>query len=134
MLDFRIQNLGDVSVFRCTGRIVAGDEARLRNAVIKDGAMRAVLDLAEIGAVDAAGLGTLLALRAWAKATGRQLKLMNLTLRIESLLRLTKLHAAFEVCSVAEMLDLICRAANRSVAAESHPQKTPEIPVVQPAA
>jgi len=71
-----------------------------------------VLDLAEIIAVDAAGLGILVSLRAWAKESGVVLKLMNLTPRVQDLLELTNLKSAFQICSAQEMLTLLCRAIN----------------------
>jgi anti-sigma B factor antagonist len=115
MLSLRSQNLGDVTVFQCAGRITAGDENTLRNAVRSQSNIRMiVLDLAEISAVDAAGLGMLVSVRAWANATGTELKLMNLTPRVEEVLKVTNLRSAFEVCTVREMLDLLCRA-NRAL-------------------
>ena len=115
MLRLTIHTMGDVAVFRCAGRItfVGGDA--LRFAVSRHPPMRiAVLDLAEITGVDAAGLGILVSMQAWADATGTVLKLMNLTPRVEELLELTNLRSAFEVCSVQDMLDLLCRAVDRS--------------------
>ena len=74
MLNLKIQNLGDVTVFRCAGRITADDADGLRKAVLAQSQLRvAVLDLAEISAVDAAGLGMLAGLRNWAKSAGKQL-------------------------------------------------------------
>lgn len=111
MLSVTIQKLGDVSVFQCAGRLTAGDEHILRIAVRTQSRIRTiVLDLAEISMVDAAGLGMLVSLRAWAKSTGTELKLMNLNPRVEEVLRVTNLSSAFEVCSVREMMDLFCRA------------------------
>jgi anti-anti-sigma factor len=121
MLNLTIQDLEDVTVFHCAGRILAGDAIGLSSAVIARSDMRIVLDLAEIRSVDAAGLGTLVDLQNWAKANGRQLKLMNLSPRLTSLLHLTKLDGVFEVCSIAEMVDLICRAARLSVMAAAVP-------------
>ena len=113
MLSLTIQKLGDVSVFQCAGRLTAGDGDILRIAVRTQSRVRTVvLDLAEISAIDAAGLGMLVSLRAWAKSTGTDLKLMNLTPRVEEVLELTHLRAAFEVCSVREMMDLLCRATH----------------------
>jgi anti-sigma B factor antagonist len=115
MLNLRIHNLGDVAVLRCAGRITADDRDRLRDAVLAQADIRiAVLDLAEVSAVDAAGLGMLLALRTWADATGKQLKLMSLTQRVEEVLELTNLRSQFEFCSVADMVDLLCRAIGQS--------------------
>ena len=113
MLNLKIQNLGDVTVFRCAGRITVDDAEGLRKAVLAQSQLRvAVLDLAEISAVDAAGLGMLAGLRNWARSAGKQLKLMNIVPRVEEVLELTKLRSAFEILSVREMMDLLCRAAH----------------------
>jgi anti-anti-sigma factor len=115
MLSLTIHNLGEVTVFRCVGRITAEDRDALRNTVLTQPHIRiAVLDLAEISAVDAAGLGTLVSLRRWAKTSGTKLKLMNLMPSVEEVLDLTKLRSAFEVCSVQDMLDLLCRATSQA--------------------
>jgi anti-sigma B factor antagonist len=111
MLSLTIHNLGDVTVFQCAGRITANDGDTLRKAVFSQSPIRvAVLDLAGITSLDAAGLGMLVGLRSWAKTTGTELKLMNLTPRVEELLEVTNLRQAFYVCSGREMLDLLCRA------------------------
>ena len=105
------QTLGDVSVLRCAGRITLDDEQLLRTAIQSRSRSRAiVLDLAQVRAIDAAGLGTLVAIRGWAIAIGAELKLMNLTPRVEEVLEVTNLRPAFEVCSFREMMTLLCRA------------------------
>ncbi len=115
MLTLTIHNLGDVTVFRCAGRITTDSGDALRNAVLNHHHISiAVLDLAGISAVDAAGLGILVSLRRWADAAGTKLKLMNIVPRVEELLELTNLRSAFEVCPVHEMLDLLCRATRQS--------------------
>ena len=122
MLTLKIQNLGDVTVFRCAGRLTSDDVDGLRKAVQAQSQLRvAVLDLAEISAVDAAGLGMLAGLRNWAKSAGKQLKLMNIVPRVDEVLELTNLRAAFEILSVREMLDLICRAAHPTQAQTQTP-------------
>jgi anti-sigma B factor antagonist len=113
MLSLRIQRLGDATVFRCGNRITISDVDVLRIAALRQPGIRTlVLDLAEIIAVDAAGLGILVSLRAWAKESGVVLKLMNLTPRVQDLLELTNLKSAFQICSPREMLTLLCRAIN----------------------
>jgi anti-anti-sigma factor len=115
MLTLRIQKLGDATVIRCAGRMVIPYAEVLRNAVLRQHRIRTlVLDLADVTAVDAAGLGTLASLRAWAKETRTALKLMNVTPKVEKLLELTNLKSAFEVCSGREMLALLCRAINET--------------------
>jgi anti-anti-sigma factor len=120
MLKITIDKLGDVMIFHCSGRLAFGNEARLIHAVSKEPRPRfAVLDLAEVTAIDAAGLGVLVSVRNWAKATGTALKLMNLTPRVENLLELSGLRSVFEICSVPEMLGLLCRAFHQSQFAEA---------------
>ena len=110
MLSLNIHNLGKVTLFRCAGRITAGDGDVLRNAILTPLHKRTVvLDLADISAVDAAGLGILVSLRTWAHATGTELMLLNVTPRVEEVLELTNLRSVFEVCSVRDMIDLLCR-------------------------
>jgi anti-anti-sigma factor len=114
MLSLNIHNLSDVAVFQCTGRIVVEDEQRLRRAVLSQSPIRmAVLDLAPVTAIDAAGVGMLMALHAWASKTGTRLKLMNLTPRVEEILKVLNVRSAFEICSVPEMIDLLCRASRQ---------------------
>jgi anti-anti-sigma factor len=87
----------------------------LRNAALRQRRIRTlVIDLADIIAVDAAGLGMLISLRAWTRETRTALKLMNVTPKIEELLGLTNLKSAFEVCSGREMIVLLCRAINET--------------------
>ena len=115
MLKLTIRILGDAAIFRCEGRIVFPDAEKLRVAVMTHPRIRsAVLDLAEIKAIDAAGLGMLVALRAWSKTTTTTLKLMNLNPKVEYLLELTHLLPLFEVCSVKDMFELFCGAIQRS--------------------
>jgi anti-anti-sigma factor len=113
-LNLTIQVLGDAAVLRCTGRITTEVTNELRNAVLAPPDIRTVvLDLAEVTSVDAAGLGTLVSLRNWATETGTQFKLMNLAPLVEEMLEITNLKKQFEICSVSEMLDLLCRAIHQ---------------------
>jgi anti-anti-sigma factor len=111
MLGITSDNLGDITVLRCIGRIAFGYADRLLIAISKQPLCRiTVLDLASVTDMDAAGIGTLVAARELAKVRGITLRLMNLTPRVEDLLELTHLRSIFEICSVAEMLNLLCRA------------------------
>ncbi len=115
MLRITTHNLGDVTIFHCKGRITFEHAETLRMVVLKHAPISvAVLDLAEITALDAAAVGILVSLRRWARTTGAALKLMNLTPRVEDLLELFNLRSAFEICSVPEMLGLLCRASEQS--------------------
>ena len=123
MLSLRIQQLGDVTIVHCIGRLAFPDARGLRVALLQQLRTRTlVLDLVDTVAIDAAGLGVLVSLRAWAKQTNRKLKLMNVTPKVEQLLQLTKLNSAFEVCSAEEMLDLLCRAIQKGESSRLEPE------------
>jgi anti-anti-sigma factor len=118
MLSFTTNNLGDVAIFECKGRMTLEGGDALRTAVLNQPYVQVVvLDLKEIKDIDAAGLGVLASLRGWAKATGTELKLMNLTSRVEKTLVLTGLKSVFTICSARDMIDLWCRALHSTVRA-----------------
>jgi anti-anti-sigma factor len=103
-----IHKLGEAVVFRCTGRIVFGECHILRHAVLSHPHIAtAVLDMAEVTAIDASGLGLLVELRNWASANRIQLKLLNLTPRVANLLDVTHLTTILDVCSVRGETDLL---------------------------
>jgi anti-anti-sigma factor len=118
MLSFTNNNLGDVAIFECKGRMTLEGGDALRTAVLNQPYVQVVvLDLKEIKDIDAAGLGVLASLRGWSKATGTELKLMNLTSRVEKALVLTGLKSVFTICSARDMIDLWCRALHSTVRA-----------------
>lgn len=119
MLTFTTHKLGDTTLFRCAGRLVSGTAPHLRDAVLTQSRARAVVvDLAEIVSIDAAGVGILVSLRGAAHANGAAFKLMNLMPRVEEVLALTNLRDIFEVCTLREMLDLLCHAVRQSRSVE----------------
>lgn len=120
MLRIRVEIISNKAVIHCAGRIVVGEEtATLHDAIARQSASRVIiLDLAEVQRIDAAGLGTLVGAREWARAGRKSLKLMNVNQHVERLLILTRLSSLFEVCSVAEMLWLcLMRTESTLVAA-----------------
>jgi anti-sigma B factor antagonist len=124
MLSFTINNLGDVAIFECKGRMTVEGGDALRNAVLCQAyVQQVVLDMKEIRDIDAAGLGVLASLRGWAKATGTELKLMNLTPRVEKVLALTGLKGVFAICSAREIIELWCRALHTSLQPVAMPMK-----------
>jgi len=124
MLSFTVNNLGDVAIFECTGRITIEGGDALRSAVLRQPYVQVVvLDLKGVTKIDAAGLGVLASLRSWAKATGTELKLMNVAPRLEKLLELTGLKSVLSICSAREMLDLWCRALRQASAIPPAPMK-----------
>ena len=58
-----------------------------------------VLDLTRVDAIDGGGMGALVFLQGWARATEVDLKLMNPTSRVRELFELTNLDSVFEIFS-----------------------------------
>ncbi len=133
MLNVTVHDLADVTIIRCQGRLYAEDGAALRAAVQgRQLGPAAVLDLAEITALDAGGLGLLVSLQNRAAERGTKLKLMNLTPRVEEVLALTRLRGVLDVCSVQEVLELLCRGIGQARAAAAAVARVPrEIPTFQ---
>lgn len=90
-----------VTVVTLSGRIVLGEESLKLRYKLKDllekGKNRLVLDLADVGYIDSAGLGTLVAGHTSASNQGASLKLANLTKKFSEQLNITKLVTVFDV-------------------------------------
>ena len=122
MLKITVQKLGDTSVLRCHGGIVAGDPGSiLASAVLNQGHTRTVvIDLAGVDRIDAGGLGVLLSLRESACSRAIIFKLMNATKRVEDILERTHLRGVFEFCSVPELFCLLHRAGSMTSCSANH--------------
>ena len=98
MLDVTSENRGNAAILRCSGRIVAGEEAwTLYNTVISQQGKRViVLDLTGVSRIDAGGLGVLVSLRRWARVGGVKLRLIP-SQAVQELLDLTGLSSQFEI-------------------------------------
>lgn len=128
MLKITVQKLGDTSVLRCHGRIVAGEAGSiLGNAVLSQRDTRMlVIDLARVDRIDAGGLGVLLGLRESARSSAIMFKLMNATKRVEEILERTHLQRVFEFCSVRELLCLLHRAASMPSSSDDQSNRADE--------
>ena len=102
MLSVTVEELGNKElsksvILRCAGRIVRGEETRILCAAVSHAGQNIVLDLSKVDALDAAGIGALIALQ----AAGIYLQLMNPPDAIREVLRVTKLDSVFEICGTA---------------------------------
>jgi anti-anti-sigma factor len=93
MLTVTVENLGEVTILHCVGRIVRGYETALLCAALRQEARKMVLDLTQVEAIDAAGIGALVSLQ----AAGIYLKLLNPAEQVGELLRITRLDSLFEI-------------------------------------
>ena len=99
-LDVSERQAGDVTILDLTGEVRLGDSSvALRDSVRKladVGKTKVLLNLAGVKYIDSSGIGELIANYTTISRQGGQLKLLNLTDRIQNLLVITKLLTVFD--------------------------------------
>ena len=99
-MDIKERVVNGVSVLDLSGKIVLGEgDGQTRDRIkdlLADGQKKILLNLGEVNYIDSAGLGALISSYTTVKRQGGQLKLENLTKRIQDLLAITKLITVFE--------------------------------------
>ena len=93
MLTVTVKNSDNGVVLQCQGRIVRGDETAVLCAAVAQEQHHVTLDLTKVDAIDAAGIGVLVALQ----ASGIYLTLLNPTEQVREVLRVTQLDSIFEI-------------------------------------
>ena len=92
---------GNVCFLDVSGKITLGDgSVVIREAVKKlvaDGTKNIVLNLGDVTYIDSSGIGELVSAFTTVSNNGGNLKLLNLTKRVQDLLQITKLYTVFEV-------------------------------------
>ena len=100
-LDVRERQAGDVTILDMSGEVRIGEGSiALREAIRKlsdEGKKKLLLNLGGVNYVDSSGIGELIANYTTVSRQGGQLKLLNLTDRIQNLLVITKLLTVFDV-------------------------------------
>jgi anti-sigma B factor antagonist len=93
--------VGAVSIVDVSGRIVLGEEsAALRTVIgdlVREGHNKILLNLGDVNYIDSSGLGSLVSSFASVKKQGGELKLLNLTNKVEDVMQITKLYTIFDV-------------------------------------
>lgn len=99
-LNMTERQAGDVTILDLSGKITIGEgSVQLREAVRKlldDGKKKILLNLGDVAYVDSSGIGELVSSYTTTNNNGGQLKLLNLTKKIQDLLMITKLLTVFE--------------------------------------
>jgi anti-sigma B factor antagonist len=99
-LNIRERQAGDVTILDLEGKITIGEgSVGLRNAIrrlIQEGKKKILLNLAGVSYVDSSGIGELVSSYTTIGREGGQLKLLNLTQKIQDLLAITKLLTVFD--------------------------------------
>src|ERR1051325_9960507 len=99
-MDIKERVVNGVSVLDLSGKIVLGEgDGQVRERIkdlLSDGQRKILLNLGDVNYIDSAGLGALISSYTTTKREGGQLKLVNLTKRIQDLLAITKLITVFD--------------------------------------
>ncbi|HEX8097821.1 MAG TPA: STAS domain-containing protein [Pyrinomonadaceae bacterium] len=101
-LNISERQAGDVTVLDLSGKITIGEgSVSLRGAIkrlVEEGKTKILLNLGKVSYVDSSGIGELVSsFTTVQRAEGGQLKLLNLSQKIQDLMTITKLHTVFDV-------------------------------------
>jgi anti-sigma B factor antagonist len=95
------REVAKVTILDIQGRIVLGDEiGDLRDAVrnlLADGKKKIILNLAGVDYIDSSGVGELVGSFTTVRKGGGELKLLNLTQKVQDVLYVTKLYTVFDI-------------------------------------
>ena len=118
MLTIHIENIGDMAVIECEGRIVRSEAAfKLRDAVISQSDERIImLDLSEVSAVEGGGLGMLMFLHRWARDHDIRLTLFNPRQSVRDRLEQADSIREFDIVPLDEMMALLARSGGNGYA------------------
>lgn len=100
-LNINERQAGDVTVLDMSGKITIGEgSVALRTAIrrlLEEGKKRILLNLAQVSYIDSSGIGELVSSYTAINKENGQLKLLNLTQKLQDLLTITKLLTVFDV-------------------------------------
>jgi anti-sigma B factor antagonist len=96
-----IRQVGDVTVVDLNGRIALGEEsAGLRDLIanlLSEGHVKILLNLAGVDYIDSSGLGALVSGVASVRRAGGEMKLVNLSNKVDDLMEVTRLYTVFDI-------------------------------------
>jgi anti-anti-sigma regulatory factor len=115
MLKIDIDNIGDLAIVECEGRIVQSEAAfKLRDAVTSQiDVHTVVLELSEVHAIEGGGLGMLIYLQRWARDHGVRFKLFNPCESVRDRLKTVSSLSEFDIPTLHEMMALLAHANSR---------------------
>ena len=115
MLSIHVENLSDLAIIECKGRIVRSESVfKLRDVVQAQTAARVIaLDLSSVEAIGGGGLGMLAFLDRWARDRDIQLKLVSPSRSVVDGLVHNRLMPNVEIATLHEMMDILADADSR---------------------
>jgi len=114
MLNVTVENIGELAVVECEGRIVQREAAvKLRKAVTaQTDALIVVLELSEVHAIEGGGLGMLIFLRRWARDHNIRFLLFNPSKSVRNGLKRIRSISEFCIPTMEEMTALLVYASS----------------------
>ena len=94
------RTVGDIQILDCKGKITLGEGTMTVRNTVRDilaENKKIVLNLGDVNYIDSSGIGELVSTYTTVTNGGGQLKLLNLTKKIQELLAITKLLTVFQV-------------------------------------
>src|SRR5436309_11660982 len=99
-LNISERQAGDITILDMSGKVTIGEgSVALRSAIrrlLEEGKKKILLNLAGVGYIDSSGIGELVSSFTAINKEGGQLKLLNLTQKLQDLLAITKLLTVFD--------------------------------------
>ena len=96
-----VRQVDGVTVVDLSGRITLGEGSVVLRDTVKDliakGDRRILLNLGDVTYIDSSGIGELVSAFTTVRNQGGELKLLNLTKKVQDLLQITKLYTVFDV-------------------------------------
>lgn len=97
------REVGPITIVDLSGRIALGEGSALLRKTVRDlldgGKNRILLNLGDVNYIDSSGIGELVSGFTAVRNRSGELKLLNLTKKVNDLLQLTKLFTVFDVYS-----------------------------------
>lgn len=123
MLTLHIENIGELAVIECDGRIVRSEAAfKLRDAVNSQTEARTiVLDLSEVSVIEGGGLGMLVFLQRWAHDHDIQFQLFNPRSSVRERLNEFSSIRESDILTLDQMMALLARASGQQSTHEFPP-------------
>ena len=98
-LSAKVRRVGNVAIVDLNGRITLGENTGILRdelrALLAEGQKNILLNMADVGYVDSAGLGELVGVYTTATNQGGAVKLLHLQGKMRDLMQVTKLHTVF---------------------------------------
>jgi len=100
-MKFTTRHVDGITVLDLSGKITLGEgSVTIRDAVrdvLATGSTKILLNLADVNYIDSSGIGELVSALTAVKNAGGQLKLLQLTKKVQDLLQITKLYTVFDI-------------------------------------